>query len=213
MKVYTTGIARASDVCMSFFKKLKDKVTPPKARISLQLNKTSFGLGEDAEASLAVASDEEFDAKEIRCEIQCIEDARRTKYVFDSAVKRNVLKEFRESSTLYSAKPLANGLIHLTAGFSQTFPCKINIPAGGRPTFKSLDSNVTWTVKGVIAVEGRPDMTSSTSEIQVTPASAASVIKEKEIIREVVMIPCKYCGSLMPQTETACPNCGAKRTA
>jgi RNA polymerase subunit RPABC4/transcription elongation factor Spt4 len=27
------------------------------------------------------------------------------------------------------------------------------------------------------------------------------------------MIPCKYCGVLMPQTETVCPNCGARRTA
>lgn len=33
----------------------------------------------------------------------------------------------------------------------------------------------------------------------------------KEIIKEVVMIPCPYCGSLMPQTSTYCPNCGAKR--
>jgi RNA polymerase subunit RPABC4/transcription elongation factor Spt4 len=27
------------------------------------------------------------------------------------------------------------------------------------------------------------------------------------------MIPCKYCGVLMPQTDTVCPNCGARRTA
>jgi uncharacterized OB-fold protein len=36
----------------------------------------------------------------------------------------------------------------------------------------------------------------------------------KEVVREVVlMIPCKYCGTLFSQTVTACPNCGAKRTA
>lgn len=34
---------------------------------------------------------------------------------------------------------------------------------------------------------------------------------EKEIRKEVVMVPCKYCGGLMPQTSTFCPNCGAKR--
>lgn len=33
-----------------------------------------------------------------------------------------------------------------------------------------------------------------------------------EVIREVVMIPCKYCGALFQQTATFCPNCGAKRT-
>ena len=92
-------------------------------------------------------------------------------------------------------------------------PLNVNVPAGARPTFKSLDSKTTWTIKAVIAIEGRPDVTSPTLELQVTPPSAAPVIKEKEIVREVVMIPCKYCGALMPQTETACPNCGAKRTA
>jgi hypothetical protein len=197
---------------MSFFKKFKDKLTPPKARISLQLNKSSFGLGEDTEGTLAVTSDEEFDAKEIRCEIQCVEDAKRVKYVFDSTVNREVLKEAKESSTLYSGKPVASGPVHLTSGFSQTFPCKINIPAGGRPTFKSIDSTVTWTIRGVIAVDGRPNVTSLITEIQVTQPSAAPVVKEKEVIREVVLIPCKYCGGLMPQTETVCPICGAKRT-
>ena len=36
-------------------------------------------------------------------------------------------------------------------------------------------------------------------------------IKEKEIIKEIVMIPCQYCGSLIPQTSLSCLNCGAGR--
>lgn len=37
---------------------------------------------------------------------------------------------------------------------------------------------------------------------------------EKERARkEVLMVPCQYCGAVMPQTSTACPNCKAKRTA
>jgi uncharacterized OB-fold protein len=35
----------------------------------------------------------------------------------------------------------------------------------------------------------------------------------REVIREVVVIPCKYCGTLFPQTATFCPHCGARRTA
>ena len=35
--------------------------------------------------------------------------------------------------------------------------------------------------------------------------------KEKEIIKEIVMVPCKYCGSLIPQTSLFCNNCGAGR--
>jgi len=44
-----------------------------------------------------------------------------------------------------------------------------------------------------------------------TPMTQPPVVKEKEIVREVVMISCAYCGSLMPQTSTFCPNCGARR--
>lgn len=41
---------------------------------------------------------------------------------------------------------------------------------------------------------------------------ASKIVKEREIIvKEIVMIPCQYCGALMPQTSVFCPNCGAKR--
>ena len=89
----------------------------------------------------------------------------------------------------------------------------INIPAGGRPTCKGIDRKVTWTIKGVVAVDDRPDVVSNTAEIQVIAAAVQPVIREKEIVREVVMIPCRYCGTLMDQLVTVCPNCGGKRTA
>jgi len=42
----------------------------------------------------------------------------------------------------------------------------------------------------------------------------SNAMKEKEtIIKEVVMIPCAYCGGLMPQTSVFCPDCGARRKA
>ena len=52
-----------------------------------------------------------------------------------------------------------------------------------------------------------------TPPVPPTPApQPPSVIREREVVtREVVMIPCAYCGNLMPQTSTFCPNCGAKR--
>jgi len=37
-----------------------------------------------------------------------------------------------------------------------------------------------------------------------------TVIKEKEIIREIVKIRCPYCNTLYNEAEDACPNCGAK---
>jgi hypothetical protein len=198
---------------MSFFKRIKQGLTSPKAKASLQFGKSSYVLGENAEGTVTVTSDEEFEAKEIRCEIQCVEEAKKIEPVYDQMAKRDVLKEVWESATLYSGRPAVSGPLHITSGFSQVFPCSVNVPAGAKPTFKSLDLKNTWTIKAVIAIEGRPDVTSPTLELQVTPPSAAPVIKEKEIVREVVMIPCKYCGALMPQTDTVCPRCGATRTA
>lgn len=36
-------------------------------------------------------------------------------------------------------------------------------------------------------------------------------IQKEVITREVVMLPCNYCGGLMPQTSLFCPNCGAQK--
>lgn len=45
-----------------------------------------------------------------------------------------------------------------------------------------------------------------------TTSPLQPLVKEKEtIIKEIVMIPCQYCGGLMPQTSVFCPNCGARR--
>ena len=45
------------------------------------------------------------------------------------------------------------------------------------------------------------------------PPPTQPVIQKEVITREVVMIPCQYCGGLMLQTATFCSNCGAKRKA
>ncbi|MFQ6063933.1 MAG: zinc ribbon domain-containing protein [Candidatus Bathyarchaeia archaeon] len=46
-----------------------------------------------------------------------------------------------------------------------------------------------------------------------TPPPSAPIAREREVItREVVMIRCEYCGALMTESSTFCPNCGAKRT-
>ena len=41
--------------------------------------------------------------------------------------------------------------------------------------------------------------------------TVAKTIKEKVIVKEIVMLPCQYCGSLMPQTSIFYPHCGARR--
>ncbi len=196
---------------MGFFKKLTDRFTKPKTSVSLTIPKSTFELGEDLKGAIVVSSQEEFDATEVRAEIRCVEKKKRERLEYDDEGRR-VHRTSWDQATLHSANPRASGALHLTSGFNKTFPFSVNIPAGGRESFDSVDGGVTWSIKGVIAINGRPDVNTETMELQVIrPAAAPTIVKEKEIIKEVVMIPCEYCGSLMPQTATSCPNCGATR--
>lgn len=54
------------------------------------------------------------------------------------------------------------------------------------------------------------------TEAQLASAHASSnpqVVREREIIREVVRLPCRFCGGLVDQTAMKCPNCGASLRA
>jgi len=197
---------------MGFFKKLTGRFTKPTASISLTIPKSTFELGEDLKGAIVVSSQEEFDATEVRAELRCVEKKKREKMEYDEQRKRNVRRVYWDMATLHSANPKASGALHLAPGFNKTFPFSVNIAAGGRESFDSVDGGVTWSIKGVVAIDGRPDVTSETMELQVIrPAAAPTVVKE--IVKEVVMIPCEYCGTLFPQTATSCPNCGAARKA
>ena len=44
-------------------------------------------------------------------------------------------------------------------------------------------------------------------------SQAPTHVTKEVITKEIVMIECDYCGSLMPQTALFCPNCGARRRA
>lgn len=191
---------------MSVFKKLKEKVTPPEVNLSISLDKSAFALGEDVVGNVSVQSNEDFDAKEIRCELECSERVRRFKRVYDANLKREVEHEFWESAKLFSARPQLCGPMRISQGFNQNFRFKITLPIGVSPTSKSIDRVVVWNLKGVVAVEGRPDATSKNVELQVYPAAQPPP-------PTVAMSTCKYCGTRFPVTEVKCPLCGAPMTA
>ncbi len=196
---------------MGFFKKFTNRLTAPEATAQLKLTNYSVSLGDNLQGTLNVAAREDFDTTEVRCEILCSEQARVLKNVYDPALKTEIPKMVEETVVICNLKPSISGPTHFSNGENRDFPISINIPAGATPTSQNIDRRVTWTIKGVLAVDGRPDRTSQTSEIQVIEPTVQATI-QKEVIRTVVMIPCKYCQGLMDQTLTACPNCGAKRT-
>jgi MFS family permease len=86
-------------------------------------------------------------------------------------------------------------------------------------SFLSLGGLIIGLILGIIGgalgISWKPTPPSITQAVQPPPlvtTPPVSVVREREVVtREVVMIPCAYCGSLMPQTSIFCPNCGAKR--
>jgi hypothetical protein len=199
---------------MGFLKKFTNKLTAPDAFVQLRFNNYSVTLGDNLQGNLNVNSKEDFESTEIRCEIVCVEQAKVIREVYDASLKRSIQRVVDESVIIYSAKPALSGPSRFVNGENRSIPVNMNIPAGARPTYAGVDRRVTWTIKGVLAVDGRPDKTTETCEIQVLQPTvqAQTATLQREVIHTVVMIPCKYCQSLMDQTLTACPNCGAKRT-
>lgn len=63
-------------------------------------------------------------------------------------------------------------------------------------------SIIFWVFR--IIKGGREALRDAESENQV-------VVKEREIIREIVKIRCSYCGNLYDETLDKCPHCGAKK--
>jgi hypothetical protein len=184
---------------LGFFKMFKK----PKTDITLELPNTTYTLGSSTTAKIIVSSKEEFDSDEIRAEIRCIEKQRRERWVYNRRLRRNIRHEYWDVATLYSEDTKASGPIHIVPGFRKAFPISIYIPQTGRETYDSIDTNITWTIKGVVAVDDRPDSTSETIELQITKPSNQS--------KEVTMVPCQYCRTLIPTTSSTCPICGAPR--
>lgn len=203
---------------MSFFKKLKEKVTSPKATVFLKLAKNTYVLGEKVEGTLSVTSEEEFDATEIRAELRCEEKKKTMRYETETVtlpggrvVTRPVVKEEWVTETIFSENPQGSGSIHLYPGQKADYPFSTSIPAGGQACYSSTDRSVTWDIKGVIGVKGRPDVTSSAASLQVVAAPIGPITPIAPAAP--VMIPCEYCGTLMEQTSTTCPYCGGRRKA
>lgn len=189
---------------MGFFKRL----TKPKTSVSMTIPNPTIELGDFLKGSIAVSSEDEYGATEIRAELRCIEKRKREGWVYDKRRKRQVRRVYWDIATLHSADVKLSGELHLIPGFRKTFPIHVNIPAAGRESFDGLDANVSWFIKGVVAIKGRPDVTSDPSELQVIKPMATSTATRTP---EIIMVPCEYCDGLMPQTVTQCSNCGAPR--
>jgi hypothetical protein len=176
----------------------------PKTAVTLEIPKISLALGASTNGKITLASKEEFDTTEIRAELRCVEKVRRESWVYNQRLRRNIRHVYWESATLFSEDLKASGPMHIVPGFKKTFPVNVKIPVGGRETLDGMDANVSWFIKGVVAVDDRPDAVSDTIELQIVRSGNLPT-------KEVEMVACEYCKSLMPSDSSVCPICGAPR--
>jgi len=194
---------------MGFFKKLEAHLVAPKADINLQISDEYVVLGDNLEGTITVSPHEDIQATEIRCEIKCLETIQTMRTEYNPATKSMYTHQVTENTILYQAKPACNPATELVNGVNRAFKLSINIPAGSRPTYMSTNDAVRWEIKGVIAVHGRPDVTTKELQFQVITQNQRPA-NEPPKLR---LVACQYCQSEMPENTLACPNCGARRTA
>jgi len=162
----------------------------PNASVSISISKDNFVLGETITGDLSVTSNEEFEANEVRVELQGVEKLKtggeaieeegaetpetRIYSSMTSSVQRGDTVEY----PMYKGQTKVSEKLRMTKGYSQQFPFKITIPAGLGPTFQGMRRDGqglerTWTLKGIVAVGGRPDVEAK-KDIRISMASAPS---------------------------------------
>lgn len=186
------------------------QIGKPKARVSFMLfNGDSVILGENLNGAIVITTDEELLVRQIRISLWCIESKKRTQFEYNNG---NIKEKQRwEQSPIYHTQGILRhnrDQFHFYPFTARRFRFSVNIPAGAKESFYRADEKVWWTLEAHIDVKGRRDLIHRTAFQVVRPASG---LNERTILhqREVVLIPCRYCRSLNPNTATHCSRCGA----
>jgi len=163
----------------------------PNASVSINIGKENFILGETITGDLLVTSQEDFEAEETRVELQGVEKLKVGGEAIEEEGSETLETRIYSSRSSYTQRgdtveyPMYKGQTkvseksRVSKGFSQQFPFQITIPAGVGPTFQGMRRDGQWleriwTLKGVVAVGGRPDVEAK-KDIRVSMASAPSV--------------------------------------
>ncbi len=185
--------------------------TQPNATIKLAVQKTEYSLGELLKGEIEISSQEEFIAEQVFASLTCNEQIKKTRVYGNQYATRQ--EEYWDSAAIYKGGCQLFGPSKFTAGFYGKYPFSISISPAAKETLYSIDHYVKWNISATVENRGRPNIQTATYELQVRPPQTIQTPQAvtKEVHKEVVLIPCNYCTSLMPQSAIFCPNCGARR--
>lgn len=218
---------------MPLFKSFK----APNASATLNTSKDNFNLGEAIAGELIVTSHEDFEADEIRVELVGWEKLRAGGEPIKGAVETPETRLYSSSALqtqsgtirefpMYRGQTKLTPKLRISNGYNQQFSFQITVPAGLGPTFTGLRRDGqwlerTWTLKGVVAVGGRPDVEAKKTlqiSIQSTPTpsptmpnplpTSAQAVAAQPII-ESASIATAPMPAVPKEVPTSCARCGA----
>ena len=209
---------------MGFFKRFKQ----PKAELSLGVDKNQLFFGDEIKGIVNLKSQEDFDVEEITVSFNCVETVTKTRAYQEIVTKPATFRErqagikprpekvwtqeeYDDDATLYSDHLQLSGSMPVIIGLNLDFPFVFKLPSIGRETYHSVDNNVVWSISAFMKIRDRKAIYSRGGNEILVAKPIVSATPTKEVVREVVLIPCAYCSGLMPQTSVFCPNCGARR--
>ena len=188
---------------MSFFKRL----VPLKADMNLTLQSLTVENGQPFKGAASLVSRDNFNVEEVRMEIRVTESWQEQAWERDpNGNQRQVMQ--KKEAVLYSQNVPVSQPFEMHNGDSKDFPFEVTIPMRMSSRYGGA---VAYSLKTVANVKGRPDVTKSVSPM-VMPATATPGATTTQVIeKEVIKVPCKYCGTLIELTSgvNKCPSCGA----
>ncbi|MEW6592819.1 MAG: sporulation protein [Candidatus Hadarchaeota archaeon] len=184
---------------------LFDRLNPINAKVSVQLDKSTFAEGEQITGNVFLDSDENVRADEIRLEVRVTETYQAPAWRYSGGRAYQTMETHVKN--LHSEDVRVSGPFDVAKGMKESFPFSFNAPPV-RPTMPN--GIINRRIKGVVAVKGRPDKTQDASfNVALAPYGAAAP-SGQVVVKEVIKVPCKYCGALISVESQRCSNCGAK---
>ena len=145
---------------MSFLKHL----IPLKAKASIALDKPMFYENEPVTGKVNVECNEYFQSSGVRVEARTYEHFQETDWVVEN--NQRVPRMVSKTNTLFSRDEPISGPSDFGQGPTRAFPFSVGTPVSRA---SRSGGSIEYEIKGVVAVKGRPDVT-STTQIAFSPA-------------------------------------------
>ncbi len=97
------------------------------------------------------------------------------------------------------------GTLHVHVRFVDADTVQVRITSAGERERRLLDE-----LKDLAAAQVKATAVAAASQAAREARQAAPVVVSQVVVREIVKIPCRFCGSLIENTQTRCPHCGGE---